>query len=197
MPNIVPGNSPGNAWKPKLIKTAVEGEGGVVVWEEGGHICGEVEGGGVVVECVGGWVEAVRGGGGGEHRLLQKLAWTQTKLRLGGSSREGGGGVGRVGGRVELCLLPDRHHVHALLPLLGHLQVLHDFSRGRAGVVGKVLGEELTEQLFEVRVDCKGSLTRLAWAALVDIVREEQVETFHQLGQVKATPLVELGKRKD
>ena len=68
-----------------------------MVGEEGGHICGEVEGGGVVVEGVGGGVEAVRGGGG-ENRLLQKLARTQTKLGLGASSREGGGGVRRVGG---------------------------------------------------------------------------------------------------
>ena len=30
-----------------------------MVWEERGHIGGEVEGGGVVVEGVGGWVEGL------------------------------------------------------------------------------------------------------------------------------------------
>ena len=127
-----------------------------------GQLGGEVERGGVVVERVrGGRRQAVRGGG--QDRLLQQLAGTQPELGLGPhSSRQGGGGVAWVGGRVELRLLSYGHHVHALLPLLRHLQVLDNLARGRAGVVGQVLRQEFAEELLEVGVDGEGTLTSLA-----------------------------------
>ena len=89
-----------------------------------------------------------------------------------------GGGVG-VGGRVQVALLADGHQVHALLPLLGHLQVVHDLLWRRAGVVGQVLRQQLAEEGLEVGVDGEGALAGLAGAALVDVVGEEEEECFH------------------
>ena len=121
--------------------------------EEGGHMPprhhvvprGVEEGGGVVVEGVGGVGGEVEGG----------------LLEAGGGVEARGGGVGEGGG-VELRL---GHHVDALLPVLGHPEVVHYLGGRRAGVVGERLGHQLAEQLLEVRVDGEGALARLAWAA--------------------------------
>ena len=153
-----------------------------------------VEGGGVVVEGVGGReARGVRG----HHGLVEQVLRAEPDA-AGSAVAEAcsGRGVGVAGGREQVCLLTYRHHVHTLLPLLGHLQVVHDLCRRRTGVVGQVLGQQLAEQLLQVGVDGEGPLASLATAGLVDVVGEEEVERLNQLGQVEAAPVMELDRKE-